>query len=683
MSSPSAGAKTARPTTSKGRGSCQTAPSAPYNATVLPGNGSELVLRALALRPWWRPTPEGREPHFWWGSNGQHFDWDAWHSRPPGAPKQLVNRLKGNAGISVKDRLCLNLRKYSKAAKLEKALAPLAFVLTGPPEGENELKADWELMAFRDAAAAHKLRGETMWIAKPAKLNRGRGIQVFNSAKQVEKFLSSRSWKNPWVVQKYIENPLLLAGRKFDIRQLVLVTPSQSSGGIAQRVYMYRDSYVRTSSVVYNPSHEFTKDTSMHLVNDAVQSKFETYGMFEDSNKLSFPEFDDVLKQNPLANGKVLTVEDDLWPAMRLTVSHIFRCALSSFAAAPPGGAMFELFGLDFMVDDTGRLLLIEVNTQPALGRHGHVLQDLMPRMMEEVVQKAIDPLFPPPADVALAREKSVVSSGGEGCCASSNSSNSVATPERATLSSSNSSGNSTHSSASSSSIAASSMASSLASCDTSEATPSASSPESSRQPGIQPLNRFEQVELAPNPYLPDTQTADSTSSPDKPSPSQWERARSARRRTKTERDRNLAECRRRLEGEYKQRQEDPVTAARARAQTALEKAIQAARERSLTAATRPPWMLRQRGVPTISADVQNSLPEICTSPDEAGLAARETVAKAVRSPRGPVWAHVGNEFIQPGPIPHHLRYLLLPSGQPTAPGFDMERRTWDRNNRI
>ena len=116
MSSPSAGAKTARPTTSKGRGSCQTAPSAPYNATVLPGNGSELVLRALALRPWWRPTPEGREPHFWWGSNGQHFDWDAWHSRPPGSPKQLVNRLKGNAGISVKDRLCLNLRKYSKAA---------------------------------------------------------------------------------------------------------------------------------------------------------------------------------------------------------------------------------------------------------------------------------------------------------------------------------------------------------------------------------------------------------------------------------------------------------------------------------------------------------------------------------------------------------------------------------------
>ena len=39
---------------------------------------------------------------------------------------------------------------------------------------------------------------------------------------------------------------------------------------------------------------------------------------------------------------------------------------------------------------------LIEVNTCPALACHGAVLQDLLPRVMEEVVQKAIDPLFPP-----------------------------------------------------------------------------------------------------------------------------------------------------------------------------------------------------------------------------------------------------------------------------------------------
>lgn len=42
------------------------------------------------------------------------------------------------------------------------------------------------------------------------------------------------------------------------------------------------------------------------------------------------------------------------------------------------------------------QVYLIEVNTCPALGCHGAVLQDLLPRVIEEVVQKAIDPLFPP-----------------------------------------------------------------------------------------------------------------------------------------------------------------------------------------------------------------------------------------------------------------------------------------------
>ena len=38
--------------------------SAPYNATIMPGNGSELVSRALFSRPWWRPTPEDGTAHF-------------------------------------------------------------------------------------------------------------------------------------------------------------------------------------------------------------------------------------------------------------------------------------------------------------------------------------------------------------------------------------------------------------------------------------------------------------------------------------------------------------------------------------------------------------------------------------------------------------------------------------------
>ena len=335
-------------------------PALPYVACVLPRhNGSELLNRCIAARPWWRQMTEeeladvaartagkkgsedadgldddeeeeedpglkkgakAKRPkdskqvdfHFYWGY--KPFDWDGFYSRPPGACKQLINRIRGNGGITIKDRLAVNMRKYHKAARLDAGAPPhlpVSFVITVAPaakekhdddewtlqqlnpKSDNGLKADYELRALREAAAAAaKQRGETMWIVKPPPLNRGRGIHVFKTLKAVESFLKQRRPNSHWVVQKYIEDPLLLDGRKFDIRLLVLVTPDQ-------KVWMYRDSYVRTASGTYDPSNKsdaYVADQSIHLVNDAVQIKFESYGKYEDANKLSLAAFDKMLQ---------------------------------------------------------------------------------------------------------------------------------------------------------------------------------------------------------------------------------------------------------------------------------------------------------------------------------------------------------------------------------------------------
>ena len=59
----------------------------------------------------------------------------------------------------------------------------------------------------------HALNGKkNIWIMKPSGLSRGRGIKCVSSLNEILLFIKKNS--NQYMVQKYIENPLLILGRK-------------------------------------------------------------------------------------------------------------------------------------------------------------------------------------------------------------------------------------------------------------------------------------------------------------------------------------------------------------------------------------------------------------------------------------------------------------------------------------
>jgi hypothetical protein len=79
-----------------------------------------------------------------------------------------------------------------------------------------------------------------MWIAKPTASSRGRGIYIVNSLKEINR-------QEQQVISRYIDNPLLLQGHKFDLRIYVVITCYDPL-----RVYVFREGLVRFASEKYS-----------------------------------------------------------------------------------------------------------------------------------------------------------------------------------------------------------------------------------------------------------------------------------------------------------------------------------------------------------------------------------------------------------------------------------------------
>jgi len=54
----------------------------------------------------------------------------------------------------------------------------------------------------------------------------------------------------------------------------------------------------------------------------------------------------------------------------------------------------FELLGYDFIIDENLNTFLIEVNTNPCLEEPNYLLKKLVPRMIDDLLNVVMDPLF-------------------------------------------------------------------------------------------------------------------------------------------------------------------------------------------------------------------------------------------------------------------------------------------------
>eukprot|EP01039_Chlorochromonas_danica_P001365 gene1365-1486_t len=417
-----------------------------YRYKILPGNNSRCVMAAMKRRPWWHAllsaddeeTLAATQPTFLWEMYRNSARYKNGQFR-----QTLLNRIQRNSCLVTKKGIYLSIKAYCERTNADMlSIIPRTFYLA-PGSGGKSMKDD-DLASFEEYNQTLSTEGkspeEAIWILKPAsKTNRGFGIKVVKGLsavmKTVQRVSSASSTHsdessmpedepaesipdkdNPlfkvarkiarqdgYIVQQYMERPLLVDGRKFDIRCFVLVTVFDSKrrqgNGIDTtsqkevKAYFFSDAYVRTSCKKYNLDK--LGDRATHLTNDAVQKHVNGYGQFEQGNKLSLSEWQTFIDtEYPHAPKNV--VFDRVFPEIkRLSRLSVEACA-EPFSQTEINRS-FELFGYDYMITEDFQPVLIEVNTNPCLEFVCPLLTDIISRVVDDSFKLTLDVLYPPP----------------------------------------------------------------------------------------------------------------------------------------------------------------------------------------------------------------------------------------------------------------------------------------------
>jgi hypothetical protein len=223
-----------------------------------------------------------------------------------------------------------------------------------------------------------------VWLIKPAAMNQGRGIEIFkNDLNGMKEFLESKPANSYWVVQKYIERPMLYKGRKFDFRVWALMTWKDE-------LYYYRHGYLRTSSDVYSLDSSLNY---VHLTNNCLQQFGEKYGAFEEGNTIGFEVFRQYLKQ--VYPSLPLDFDGQIVGRMKDMMIDSFLAVKNELNPSKRRNC-FELLGYDFMIDEDFRVWLIEINTNPYLGLPNIFIEELLPKMLNDLCEIVLDPYIKP-----------------------------------------------------------------------------------------------------------------------------------------------------------------------------------------------------------------------------------------------------------------------------------------------
>ena len=263
---------------------------------------------------------------------------------------QRVNHFRNNYELTRKDLTIKNLKRMKKTLEKEDKLQEASKFDFFPQT--YVLPAEYGLFEVD-----YKRNPQQAWIMKPIGKAQGKGIFLFTRISQISDWKKDHKWRQEgqqaetYVVQRYIENPHLVASKKYDLRLYALVTSYSPL-----TVWLHRGGFCRFSHHRFSMNLKEIDNSYIHLTNTSIQKTsnkctnsgckwgirrlrqflISTYG--EEATNNLFGEMQQVVLRSLQSVQKIM-INDK-------------HC--------------FELYGFDVLVDDRLKPWLIEVNCAPS-----------------------------------------------------------------------------------------------------------------------------------------------------------------------------------------------------------------------------------------------------------------------------------------------------------------------------